>query len=535
MNEIKCPNCGTSFKVDESMYASIVKQIRDKEFQQELKARAQSIQNESDAALKMEQMKSKNELDKQLNLKQEEIQALKAKLEAKDQQLQIDLLDAAKRNEETIAKLNNTIASLQAQLQAKDKENQLSLEKVQADQQKRANDLLHQKDQRIQELLAQIEAKNSEQTIALQKEATKSAEEISSLKNEIVQLKTQLDSKDKEKELSVDKVKAEFDQKLNAQKMESSQAVQSMKAEMAQKDNAHQLEIQKLQNTIESNKAQYELAVKTNDEKYQFQLKEKDDTIAYYKDLKAKQSTKGIGESLEIHCSNEFNKLRPTAFRNSYFEKDNDARTGSKGDFIFKDYDDEGMEYISIMFEMKNEADTTATKHKNEDFFKELDKDRREKGCEYAVLVSLLEADNEFYNTGIVDVSYRYPKMYVIRPQFFITMITLLRNAALNSLAYKKELQVVKNQNIDINNFEENMEKFKEGFARNYDLASKKFKTAIEEIDKTIIHLQKTKDALLSSENNLRLANNKAQDLSIKRLTKNSPTMAKKFEDLHNQ
>ena len=238
-----------------------------------------------------------------------------------------------------------------------------------------------------------------------------------------------------------------------------------------------------------------------------------------------------IGESLEQHCNNEFNRIRPI-FKNVYFEKDNDARTGSKGDFIFRESDDDGTEVISIMFEMKNEADETASKHKNEDFFKELDKDRREKNCEYAVLVSLLEIDNDYYNTGIVDVSHKYPKMYVIRPQFFIPIITLLRGAAMNSLSYKKELEIVQNQNIDISHFEENMNSFKEGFARNYRLASDKFKKAIDEIDKTIDHLQKTKEALLSSENNLRLANNKAEDLTIKKLTHGSETMAKMFDEL---
>ena len=240
-----------------------------------------------------------------------------------------------------------------------------------------------------------------------------------------------------------------------------------------------------------------------------------------------------IGESLEQHCHTEFNRIRPL-FKNAYFEKDNDAKTGSKGDFIFRDFDDDKTEITSIMFEMKNEADETSTKHKNEDFFKELDKDRKEKNCEYAVLVSLLEIDNEFYNTGIVDVSHRYPKMYVIRPQFFIPLITLIRNLAMNSLKYKKELQVIQNQNIDISHFEENMASFKEGFGRNYRLASEKFKKAIDEIDKTIDHLQKTKDALLSSENNLRLANNKAEDLTIKKLTTNSPTMAEMFTELKN-
>ncbi|MCR5647756.1 MAG: DUF2130 domain-containing protein, partial [Acholeplasmatales bacterium] len=267
---------------------------------------------------------------------------------------------------------------------------------------------------------------------------------------------------------------------------------------------------------------------------YELKLKNKDDEIAYYKDLKTKMSTKMIGETLEQHCEISFNQLRMTAFPNAYFEKDNDAKTGSKGDYIFKESKD-GTEFISIMFEMKNEMDETATKHRNEDFFKELDKDRNEKGCEYAVLVSMLEANNELYNQGIVDVSYKYPKMYVIRPQFFIPMITLLRNAALNSLAYKQELIDARAQNLDITHFEEAMDDFKDKFGRNYRLASEKFSKAIEEIDKTIDHLNKTKDALLSSENNLRLANDKAQDLSIKKLTRNNPTMAQKFEELKNK
>ena len=264
----------------------------------------------------------------------------------------------------------------------------------------------------------------------------------------------------------------------------------------------------------------------------QLLLAQKDEQIAYYKDLKTRMSTKMVGETLEQHCEIQFNQLRATAFRNAYFEKDNDARSGSKGDYIYRERDENGIEIISIMFEMKNEMDETATKKKNEDFFKELDKDRREKDCEYAVLVSMLEPDSELYNTGIVDVSYRYPKMYVIRPQFFIPMITLLRNASLNALRYKQELAVIKNQNIDISHFEEDMNDFKEKFNRNFRLASERFHRAIDEIDKTIDHLQKTKEALLSSENNLRLANNKAEDLSIKRLTKNNPTMKAKFDEL---
>ncbi|MBR1910036.1 MAG: DUF2130 domain-containing protein, partial [Lachnospiraceae bacterium] len=261
-------------------------------------------------------------------------------------------------------------------------------------------------------------------------------------------------------------------------------------------------------------------------------LKQKDDQIAYYKDLKTRMSTKMIGETLEQHCEEEFNKLRATAFRNAYFEKDNDIRTGSKGDFIYRECDENGVEIISIMFEMKNEMDTTATKHKNEDFFKELDKDRREKSCEYAVLVSLLEGDSELYNAGIVDVSYRYDKMYVVRPQCFIPIITLLRNAAMNALSYKQELELVRNQDIDVSNFEENLLKFKNDFTRNYDIAHSHFDKAIEEIDKTIQHLEKVKKELLGSDNQLRIATGKVEDVSVKKLTKNNPTMQAKFESL---
>ncbi len=290
-------------------------------------------------------------------------------------------------------------------------------------------------------------------------------------------------------------------------------------------------EIAHLNNELQLKTNEYLLKEKNLKESYEEKIKDKEEQIAYYKEFKAKQSTKMIGESLELHCSNEFNKLRPL-FKNAYFEKDNNVKTGSKGDFIYRDYDDEGLEFVSIMFEMKNEADETSTKHKNEDFLKELDKDRKEKKCEYAVLVSLLEIENDYYNNGIVDVSHKYEKMYVIRPQFFIPLITLIRGLAIHALDYKKELEIVKNQNLDIAHFEENMNAFKEGFGRNYRLASDKFEKAIEEIDKTIDHLQKTKEALLSSENNLRLANNKAEDLSIKKLTHNSETMKELFEKL---
>ena len=333
---------------------------------------------------------------------------------------------------------------------------------------------------------------------------------VFALKQEIERLKSQISSSQKDTELTVSRAVAQKDR------------------ELADKN----AEIIRLQGEVQSAKKDVELKESTLKAEYTAQLKAKDEAIEFYKDLKTRMSTKMVGETLEQHCETEFNRLRSTGFQNAYFEKDNDAHTGSKGDYIFRECTEDGVEFISIMFEMKNEMDTTATKHKNEDFFRELDKDRNEKGCEYAVLVSLLESESELYNSGIVDVSHKYPKMYVIRPQFFIPMITLLRNAAMNSIEYRTQLAEMRNQNIDISRFEDEMNDFKEKFAKNYDLASRKFKTAIEEIDKTITHLQKTKDALLSSENNLRLANNKAEDLSIKKLTRNNPTMAQKFAEL---
>lgn len=415
MNEIKCPNCGTVFKIDEKQYDSIVKQVRDSEFKNEIATRQEQYEKDKNQAIKL----AENELEKKLStmLKEKELEItklneeLKSKKQLEDSLVENTKIKTANEYKEEIAKLNIKIKELE-----------------------------NEKDKNISSLKSQLE----------------------------------LDSKE------------------------------------------------------------YALKEKNIKDVYENKLKDKDEMIAYYKDMKARQSTKMIGESLEVHCNNEFNTLRPL-FPNAYFEKDNDARTGSKGDFIFRDYDDEKTEIVSIMFEMKNEADMTATKHKNEDFFKELDKDRKEKKCEYAVLVSLLEIDNDYYNTGIVDVSYRYPKMYVIRPQFFIPLITLIRGAALNALEYKKEMLVLQNQNIDISHFEENMNAFKSGFAKNYRIASEKFSKAIEEIDKTIDHLQKTKDALISSDRNLRLANNKAEELTIKRLTRNSETMAKLFEEEQNK
>ncbi|MBQ4264519.1 MAG: DUF2130 domain-containing protein [Clostridia bacterium] len=353
---------------------------------------------------------------------------------------------------------------------------------------------------------------------------------------EIAALKAKLQSGDAERQsalreagaqsqLALTRKDAEIEQLRSRLRQSETDARLAVQSAVQGKD----AQIMQLKNEMDKEKLAAALRAKSVEEQHKLEISQKDEQIAYYRDFKARQSTKMIGESLEMHCMTEFNRIRALAFRNATFEKDNDARSGSKGDFIYRECSEEGIEFISIMFEMKNEMDTTATKHRNEDFFKELDKDRREKGCEYAVLVSLLESDSELYNGGIVDVSHRYEKMYVIRPQFFIPMITLLRNAAMDSLQYRTELELVRRQNIDITNFESELNDFKIKFNKNYDLASRKFKEAIDEIDKTITHLQKTKDALLSSVNNLRLANNKAMDLSIKRLTKNNPTMQEKF------
>lgn len=384
------------------------------------------------------------------------------------------------------------------------------------------------KDKVIAELQAKLDVSETAKNLAVSEALEKKNQEISREAKEHSASLTQ-----KETEISVCNQKIiELQAKLKAGETEKNlavaKAVEQKNEELSQKVT----EIADLKGELKNKETENHLNEKSLKEQYEEKLKLKDEQLEYYKDFKARQSTKMIGESLEQHCLTQFNSIRMTAFPNAYFEKDNDARTGSKGDFIYRECGEDGTEFISIMFEMKNEADTTTTKHKNEDFFKELDKDRNEKGCEYAILVSLLEIDNELYNNGIVDVSYKYPKMYVIRPQFFIPMITLLRNAAQNSLYYRHELQIVRNQQIDISHFEENINAFKEGFARNYRLASEKFTTAIEEIDKTIDHLQKTKAALLSSENNLRLANNKADDLSIKKLTKNAPSLKAMFDDL---
>lgn len=392
------------------------------------------------------------------------------------------------------------------------------------------------KDAEIQDLKARLDAGEVAQKLAVAEALSALEKERDTLENELKQAKhdkhtasqladaklaNELQKTAATKDAEIQDLKAKLDAIEVAKRLAITEAV-----------NAVEKERDELKSDLERARLEKQLAEKSLKDKYETQIKDRDDAIERLRDMKARLSTKMVGETLEQHCETEFNRIRATAFPRAYFEKDNDARAGSKGDYIFRDSDDAGTEIVSVMFEMKNENDETATKKKNEDFLKELDKDRNEKGCEYAVLVSLLEPDSELYNTGIVDMSHRYRKMYVVRPQFFIPIITLLRNAAQNSLKYKTELALVKAQNIDITNFENELEAFKTGFSRNFELASRKFKTAIEEIDKTIDHLQKTKDALLGSENNLRLANNKADDLTVKKLTKGNPTMAEKFAEL---
>ncbi|WP_370979566.1 DUF2130 domain-containing protein [Agaribacterium sp. ZY112] len=420
------------------------------------------------------------------------------------------------------------------ELAEKEKINAVQLAKEQAgnEMQKAAS----AKDAQIQELKLKLDAGEVAQKLAVT-EALKTIEkERDALASELQQAK--IDSQNASKLAAANhsnklqETSAGKDAEILQLKAKLSASEDAQKHAVTEAVNAAEKQRDQLKNELERAKLEKELAESSLKDKYEIRIKDRDHEIERLRDMKARLSTKMVGETLEQHCETEFNRIRATAFPRAYFEKDNDARTGSKGDYIFRDADENDTESVSIMFEMKNESDQTATKKKNEDFFKELDKDRNEKQCEYAVLVSLLEPESELYNSGIVDVSHRYPKMYVIRPQFFIPIITLLRNAALNSLKYKAELEVVKAQHVDITNFENELDAFRSGFARNYELASKKFKTAISEIDKTIDHLQKTKDALLGSENNLRLANNKADDLTVKKLTKKNPTMAAKFEEL---
>ena len=460
MHEIICPNCGKAFKIDETGYADILKQVRDREFEQQLQERLLLAEKDKRTAVELAAEKIKAEMQRVTTTQQAEIQAMKASLEA--------------------GEINQKLAITEA----------VSLAEKQRDM--LASELQQVRDNNITALrLAETKFSKEIQAISMQKDG------------ELHDLKTKLDSSEMQQRLAVREALTVVEKERD-----------SLRNEISQAELKHRLSEQSLK------------------ERYEIQIHDRDQAIERLRDMKARLSTKMVGETLEQHCETEFNRIRAAAFPRAYFEKDNDARSGSKGDYIFRDFDTEKNEFISIMFEMKNEVDTTSTKKKNEDFLKELDKDRREKSCEYAVLVSLLEPENELYNSGIVDVSHRYNKTYVIRPQFFIPFVTLLRNAALKSLEVKAELALIKAQNIDVTNFENDLETFKNAFSRNYDLASRRFQTAIDEIDKSIDHLQKTKDALLGADRNLRLANDKAQDVSIKKLTKKNPTMAAKFAEL---
>ncbi len=422
-NEIVCPHCSKLFKIDESGYADILKQVHDHEFEKQLSERLTLAEKEKKIEIELAKAKAANEFQQDVASKDAEIQSLKSRLEGSDAALKLAVTEA-------LSAIEKERDALRAKVDANEIANKLAITEA-------VNIVQRERDEYRNELArAELEKRISEQSLT---------------------------------------------------------------------------------------------------ERYETQIRDRDDAIERLKDLKSRLSTKMVGETLEQHCETEFNRIRATAFPRAYFEKDNDASSGSKGDYIFRDSDEAGTEIVSIMFEMKNESETTATKKKNEDFLAELDKDRQQKGCEYAILVSLLEPESELYNTGIVDVSHRYPKMYVVRPQFFIPIITLLRNAALNSLKFKTELAHVKAQNIDITNFENELNAFKTGFSRNYELASKHFQTAIDEIDKSITHLEKTKEALVATVRNMRLANDKAQDVSIKKLTKGNPTMAEKFEELKHQ
>ena len=463
MKEIKCPHCGQLFTIDESNYDSIVKQIRDHEFYDELKKRETEYNEKLELQKELVTKELMSSTTVKLNEQKAEIESLKN---------QLKLVEKEHENE-----LNLKTSSLKEEINTLNATRQGEIDKITAS-----------KDIEISELKSKANAT------------------VLDLKSKIEVLNQQVKNGDTEKELAVNKALSELKE-------------------------TKDIEINKAKNELEIYKSEMANKFDSMKDSYEQQLSAKQELVDYYKDFKTKMSTKMIGESLEQHCANEFNKNRMGMFRNAYFEKDNEVVEGSKGDFVFRDFDEDGVEIISIMFEMKNEADTTSTKHKNEDFFDKLDKDRNRKKCEYAVLVSLLESDSELYNEGIVDVSYRYPKMYVIRPQFFIPLITLLRNAALNATEYKKQLLIEKNNNLDIAHFEENMENFKVAFGKNFETASKKFSTAIDEIDKTIDHLKKVKENLLSSDRQLRLANDKAQDLTIKKFTKNAPSLAEKFKE----
>ena len=478
MNEVICPKCKKAFKVDEAGFADILKQVRDHQFEEELTNRLAIAEKEKDNAVKIAEANLKNSLQKELTKKDRQLTEMKYKIQNAETKKKLEISEAIKKIEKERNDLLND-------LKIKENEKNSAVKLAEANIKKSLQENITKKDKQLTEL------------------KTKSDIELSEMKSKIRNVETE-------------------------KKLEFSEIIK--KIEKERDDLTNDLIIKEIEK--ESLKISIKEKFTNNLVLKDETIKIKDDEIARLKDFKQKLSTKMVGETLEQHCEIEFNKLRATAFQNSFFEKDNDSKEGSKGDYIYREINETDNEIISIMFEMKNENDETATKKRNEDFLAKLDKDRNKKNCEYAVLVSLLESKSELFNMGIVDVSHKFKKMYVIRPQFFIPMITLLRNAAMNSLKYKEELNLMRNQNIDITRFEEKMDLFKTNFSRNYGLASRQFNTAIDEIDKTITHLQKTKEALLSSKNNLRLANNKADDLTIRKLTYGNPTMKAKFNEV---
>lgn len=529
MNQITCPKCGTVINLDESDYEGIVRQVRDDQFVHEVEERAASLRREHEQALELARSQAKAELDRVMATQKAELQEALARSSAELQEVKArSASELQEARAASAAALQQAQSAGAAQLAKEQSERTAELVRVRAEADARIAELSAKLESAVEEresavrVAAQRERMVAQQDAADQKEELR--EQLAARDAQIASLKAQLDAGATQRDLAVtqavteartsfEEERAKLARDLDAARFELSHEQEVRAAEKQQIETAHALEIE------QARKSAQDL------------IRYKDEEIERLRDMKARLSTKMVGETLEQHCETQFNQLRATAFPHAYFEKDNDASDGTKGDFIFRECDEAGNEIVSIMFEMKNENDTTATKHKNEDFFKKLDSDRKKKGCEYAVLVTLLEPESELYNTGIVDVSYRYEKMYVIRPQFFIPMITLLRNAAMNALAYKQELELVRQQNIDVTEFEEKLLGFQEGFNRNYDLASRKFQTAIDEIDATIKHLQKVKDNLISSENNLRLANDKAQGLSIRKLTWGNKTMKAKFDE----
>ncbi len=522
MNEIKCPHCGQVFTIDESGYAALLQQVRDAEFQKEVGERQKMLEQQRLQELQLAKSEAEGRLQKEMAARDTSIAQLQEQLKGQKQAAEAALRQA---NEAAQAQVRQLQEQAQAQRQMSQAEYERQLAEAQAADKARIAQL------------EQAAAAQAQQAKAERQLAVREAQDAAA--GEAEKLRAQLQQAQSDKELAVAEARAQAEKERDVLSAQLQQAEAKQQLELAsvrgqlereRDDLAAQVKVVQAEKQQMEATAAAQLAaeLKARDE----MIRMKDEEIARVKDMKARLSTKMVGESLERHCETEFNRLRAAAFPRAYFEKDNAVADGTKGDYIFRETDNDGLEVVSIMFEMKNESDESVNRHKNEDFLKKLDADRKKKGCEYAVLVTMLEPENELYNEGIVDMSYRYPKMYVIRPQFFIPIISILRNAALNAQAYKAELAQVRAQNIDITHFEEQMEDFKAKFGRNYELASRKFATAIDEIDKTIAHLQKIKDALLSSDRNLRLANDKAQDLTIKRLTRKNPTMAAKFAEL---